>query len=1832
MKSKKTIMKIVLILLIYFVSILVLVNLTNADYYNNINIDGTILRDTNELAEFAANWSWAFTQKPADELQGETISTGGLLSKKSIVCLYHKQGISEKQSKHTILNVLDLYFQDGNYYYYNSSNKQTRILDQDSAFFWGAIINQYSSGNTQSQGGKKLAINIALKNSNFGEKLGIDPRFYNNHKLEDEILNDPNSGESAARNKGNELLSSNLQKDESVQPKVANVVSENDVTATYLGPFKLSYASDSGNYINVEVKTPNKTVNYGIGYCDSPTATVTQDRIPKDQMFYLRVPDKLEGNIEVKFKISTNKVYRARFLALARLDETSQQLGIFASMDFDQEISTSYYIDNLSYIKIIKKGEDGRRQENVGFLISKIEGNEKKPLWGGESFMTGNMTYNSGWWGFCDNKNYYGGTRFFTDSNGEFSISGLPAGIYEVGEIYNESGTEGEYNVSYINSYEIQSNKSNTISGTSEDVLKEDENIDVANYKNFMPKIQSIKGIDLSSEGTKITINITDKVEDKCTLKIIKKDENGNLQKNVGFIVYRENSWNSVPYGYLMYDGNNCNYVDEDGNVTNSGKKALTGIQTYYNGSYNGGAHLWGFWDGEGNQNAARELATIFYTDKNGQFEIKDLPAGRYYIGEVYNANSGYESSLLNKYTAIVKDIAGQEKSNDTYNSDKTTRSVENLAEYKDKMPYTQTITHYLKRTTENIITIEDTTKVSLTIHKKNTSNLNNESTYTDAENVKFKIKCISGKNNDKFVIKNKDEIGFGNDGYEFTTEADGKFNVSLPEGDYQIIEISNPNCNKNIRKTDIITKPNNSNVKIETESQNRDRVKIINLTNGAYEILLVDYDGISTGGSSYYVSGTVFVDNNAGKNNQLGIYGNEDIVIKDARVQIVNKNNESSIAGSGNTGEDGTYKIKVSDNIDISKYYVKVDLKNAKIKNDIQGWSSLEYKSYVRTSSVFNSRNGSKAVEYIDGIGKTYFENDEQIEREKGLTYLKNNYYENKTIYGANIGITKLSETEYMDQTISKVEIIANGKKYTYFYGENGNVPEAKDAPTVNWQGTDIEKTFSRNIYPSDISAFANGKIGMSVKVTYKITIRNLANDNTWGFDWDIREGELTYTKKNSHGVYFESEVTGHFCKEDSMNVNYVTNEFDTTIYELDDNNWNISGNGNVATYTQNIKSMEKAGKDDTRTIYITFKVKDEKIKEILSTGGIKENSRTTASAKVTHNWSNHINYRTRSRSWKSATGSKEDGTYVEAHWGEWSSWNNQTEDGKTKDKTGDNGKRTFDSSAGPAEAPYCIFKLPNNKERTISGNVFEDINVKESTHELVGNGEYDNEEGIENVTVELHNMDGSLATLYSIYDSDTRNIIETGSDGSYTFTGVVAGDYYIVYRYGNGDQYVEGKKVYSSQYKSTIVQNSKYDYNENTSGGNWYIESGDTSKAVDIISDRQDEDNTYNYSSLYSGVNSSENQHSNKLVEAKTPKFSVGIEFTKGENSYYNKNEEFGTIPAYNEMNFGIIKMPVISVNIYNTISYVTMTLSNGQVITQGDPSGTANIQYVSTLDENDTPYGYGRGGYVKVEIDTNYLYGSTLEVTYDIRVLNNSDLNYKTKEYYYYGTHGNIDDEYTVSIDRILYYIDPAMTYMYSTKNDIEIDGYNESKDKKLDSMSPSNNASKISAEREITKEPKEMLDINLISNKELHTYYSGDENTAKTKSSIKVLSVTTSKLLSTEDDDLEFKNYAEIVKITTDKDGNRNICRFMAPTASFENEAKDVLNSSGDKLADITRNSRNLYRTDYRSITTDVATITVTPPTGLKENIIIFISIGIGLIVFVGGVIIIKKKVL
>lgn len=1305
------------------------------------------------------------------------------------------------------------------------------------------------------------------------------------------------------------------------------------------------------------------------------------------------------------------------------------------------------------------------------------------------------------------------------------------------------------------------------------------------------------------------------------TLKIVKsaESESGDRQDDVGFIIYKEDGYDGKAYGYLR-------------NNLSGHSNSNTGELEYNE------ATGWGFYDDKTNE--SREAASIFVTSYNaskgwdGYFQIANLPSGNYYVGEVYNHsknNKGeqkYKNSILSYYTVQVDN--GETK---VY-YDGVARSSENLSAYKSEMPYTQTVKINLSGGTATRIgmidKIEEDGRI-LKILKKNGESV--------GEGVEFNIQYMtSGANVNKYVLKDKDtgEVsGFVSSKVDnststttFKTDENGELQVALPEeGTYKIIETKNPNTNytTTILNAEIKSKPADSTATI-TKSSNY--ATITNIKSGTYVVEITDKPDGSTGGSSITLKGYVFVDGDLGKNNKPdGIYqSGTDKPIKGARAYLVRKSNGQVVDQSSLTGDSGYYSITTSvGTSNLKNYYIKVDCTNGKIKDDEGNWTSLDYNSYAKTKSNYSNSQGCKFVEYSKGIGKTYYGTNATSESGYGLTKTRSS--------NINLGLVKTESEEYVDQTISQVNIRVNDKNYKYYYGQNGSggaLSEAKSAPTVNWQGNSVN-AYSRDVYPSDISAYKDGTTDMKVQVTYAITIRNETEDDDYEFDWEEKSTEIE--ESEDPGEY-ETNIVDEYCKEDYLKVSSLQEEFDTSMYTLssslltndsqvrtDQSSWSASGN--TATYSKEIKLKKKGSTTDTAIRYVTFDMKKDAITAILdlanNPNGIKEYSRTTAITTSNHGWSNHIDWE--DRYWIEASGSVEDGDYEPAHW---SSWSDQY--------TGESeGTRQTGYAVHMAEAPYCIFKLPDSeKERTISGNVFEDTDEDISDHELLGSGVNEWENGVGNVEVTLYERKSNgtygNAVLYHrsnsspYYTKDTTNYkTRTDSNGNYSFSGLVAGDYYIVYTYGDGTQVIsDGTKVYSSQFKSTIVTDPTVKSKLKSSSGEgekWYIGITDTSFAVDNISEREYDNNTYLYGSLYEGAR---NDGSNRNINARTPEFEVGIEFTSNETLKDNNS-----VTSYDEMDFGIIKMPVISLNIYKTISHVTITLSNGQVITTGDPRDSIN--YISVLDEDDD-FGFGRSSYVKGELDTQYLYGSTLQIKYDINILNTSDVNYRTKNYYKYGEKGTANQEYTVFIDKVLDYLDPNLTYLYCEERDVFIDGYNptesglsQSTISYVGGLDASVENAENESERDFSAAGSKVLEINIKSDderRELYTVHSPEDDN-KDKSSLTVISVTASKLLSTEDDDLEFKNLAEIVKITTDKDEHGEIgSRFMAPTASFE-----------------TTSTRDIgYRSDYRSDTTDVATITITPPTGLLENAIIFISIGIGLIIIATGVIIIKKRIL
>ena len=254
--------------------------------------------------------------------------------------------------------------------------------------------------------------------------------------------------------------------------------------------------------------------------------------------------------------------------------------------------------------------------------------------------------------------------------------------------------------------------------------------------------------------------------------------------------------------------------------------------------------------------------------------------------------------------------------------------------------------------------------------------------------------------------------------------------------------------------------------------------------------------------------------------------------------------------------------------------------------------------------------------------------------------------------------------------------------------------------------------------------------------------------------------------------------------------------------------------------------------------------------------------------------------------------------------------------------------------------------------------------------------------------------------------------------------------------------------------------------------------------------------------------------------------------------------------------------------------------ITLSNGQVIAdvtideKGNKSGTTN--HVNYLTPN--PKSKRATGKVKAEMDNELIEGATLEIGYEIKFTNQSEIDYMTEDYYKYGTVPKDKNKYAVKLR-------PSTVYDYL--------------DNRLSISSDENNWTQISKTELTTNTDKTYIS----SRKILQTDQAGqitpkiDNNTNNTTT----INLKVSKLLSASDE------------------------------ITFDNKAEDVavskVSSNGEKInTHLGRRVENLPQADSEQVV-------VTPSTGENRDYMTITIIGItALIVLAGGIIIIKKKIL
>ena len=613
--------------------------------------------------------------------------------------------------------------------------------------------------------------------------------------------------------------------------------------------------------------------------------------------------------------------------------------------------------------------------------------------------------------------------------------------------------------------------------------------------------------------------------------------------------------------------------------------------------------------------------------------------------------------------------------------------------------------------------------------------------------------------------------------------------------------------------------------------------------------------------------------------------------------------------------------------------------------------------------------------------------------------------------------------------------------------------------------------------------------------------------------------------------------------------NNNYLSKTYDAKRYTLNDSNWEAptktDGETATATYKGNKLTNGIAPNNSSPTVQITFSVNRNALLEILKNPtGIGESYPTKATAIGYHE------YKRKDYSWQN------DLTKEQTHY--------------TKDYKDE------------ADAPYLVFQL--GEDRTVSGKVFEDKAINAANGQKLGDGKYNEGEYIvNNVKVEL--LDSivdengketvKLSHLYGLNSEGTEFTSDaevlTGKDGNYTLKGLVPGRYYIRFTYGDGTQKIydlagnEKATLLANNYKSTIVTDEEA--KKALKGGTdleWYkkLKSSDASVAIDSMDTRI-------------AVNEGKRQD----ILAGTAKLSISIENTPTNVQNLVVTDGGQKVVAstnnFNGLNLGVIEQPIQRAELEKIITNMKLIDSQNQPIFNGNPE-TAEMVGVSDLD------GKTNGGstYVRVERDESTLYGSTVELTYKIKVTNTSDVNYYNYDYYRYGE-VNENKEVTLNVKEVLDYLDETLTFK------------------------PELSDSKIQV---VTSAEGNTVDNTLSLGIGGVLYTANNKTRTANEKTSEEITLVAQRILSNQDDDMEVINEVE------------------AKAESLDNST-DARDNSADKETEI-KTIRKITES-YKA----KATATITPPTGSdRQTLIIYVIAGIiALAVLSTGVVFIKKFV-
>lgn len=478
-------------------------------------------------------------------------------------------------------------------------------------------------------------------------------------------------------------------------------------------------------------------------------------------------------------------------------------------------------------------------------------------------------------------------------------------------------------------------------------------------------------------------------------------------------------------------------------------------------------------------------------------------------------------------------------------------------------------------------------------------------------------------------------------------------------------------------------------------------------------------------------------------------------------------------------------------------------------------------------------------------------------------------------------------------------------------------------------------------------------------------------------------------------------------------------------------------------------------------------------------------------------------------------------------------------------------------------------------DKVREMTGKVFLDSTSNElKTGEVrQGDGMYtDGEKGIENVKVTLKE------------NIENGKVYETTTNGKGDFKieeGYIPGDYTLTYTWGDKEYTVQN-------YKGTVYEKDRYD--ANVTNKEWYKTDVNTryTDAIDNYNTRKKIDAEIAKVTNKTATTIDKMDSTTPTMDSTTPTMGISVEYTTtttaevADDIKEERKDKFNC-PDFKieNIDFGIVERARQDLALRKRVNTFKVTLANGQVIAdmtideKGNITGERNhVTYMG-------PSSSTGNGFVKLELDNELIQGATVEVEYEIKVTNNSELDYVSEDFYKYGIKSG--NEVTITPTSIIDYLDKNWGFEAEKNKEWTV--------KSLDEI-----------KNIVAKEVYENEDSTIADKTILYTESLKGQKLKPTESAKVNLNV--SKVLSNSDE-ISLDNESEITELT--KDGGS---RPISTPGNYVpgQEAKETDESIAE-------------------------TVIVTPSTGANLEFIVPVMVGVIALVILGaGVVIIKKKTL